>query len=116
MDVYPVPAPPAVSATWFPPEERVTATSIGQMFNGLGAGLGFLIARLFVPTQEEPGHTGAVRAANLSVAGGEKFPHLTREIHHYLLFLAAPPLGREVVQITVAEYPGIFPGLFFLED
>ena len=116
MDVYPVPAPPAVSATWFPPEERVTATSIGQMFNGLGAGLGFLIARLFVPTQEEPGHTGIVRAANLSVTGGEKFPHLTREIHHYLLFLAAPPLGREVVQITVAKYPGKFPGLSIIED
>ena len=105
-----------MSATWFPPEERVTATSIGQMFNGLGAGLGFLIARLFVPTQEEPGLAGAVRAANLSVAGVEKFPHLTREIHHYLLFLAAPPLGREVVQITVAKYPRKFPGLFFLED
>ena len=68
-------APPAVSATWFPASERVTATSIGQMFNGLGAGLGFLIARLFVST-EEP--------ANI--------PQLTREINHYLLFLAAPPL------------------------
>ena len=80
-------APPAVSATWFPANERVTATSIGQMFNGLGAGLGFLIARLFVSREEEPGLSSP---ANSSLH--HQYPVLTREINHYLLFLAAPPL------------------------
>ena len=38
-------APPAVSAAWFPPSERVTATSISQMLNNLGTGLreGFIL-------------------------------------------------------------------------
>ena len=29
-------APPAISAIWFPPEERTTATCINQVFNMLG--------------------------------------------------------------------------------
>ena len=83
-------APPAVSATWFPASERVTATSIGQMFNGLGAGLGFLIARLCVSTEQEPG--GLSSPANTSHHHQPHYPVLTREVNHYLLFLAAPPL------------------------
>ena len=41
-------APPAVSAAWFPPDERVTATSISQMLNNIGQGLSFLIASLVI--------------------------------------------------------------------
>ena len=41
-------APPAVSAAWFPPSERVTATSISQMMNNLGTGLSFLLANIIV--------------------------------------------------------------------
>ena len=41
-------APPAVSAAWFPPSERVTATSISQMMNNLGTGLSFLLANMIV--------------------------------------------------------------------
>ena len=59
------------------------------MFNGLGAGLGFLIARLFVSTEQEPGLSSP---ANLSDHQVHQYPVLTREINHYLLFLAAPPL------------------------
>ena len=81
-------APPAVSATWFPASERVTATSVGQMFNGLGAGLGFLIARLCVSTEEE----GSGLSGPANVSHQHQIPQLTREINHYLLFLAAPPL------------------------
>ena len=29
-------APPAISAVWFPPEQRTTATAINQVFNSLG--------------------------------------------------------------------------------
>ena len=59
------------------------------MFNGLGAGLGFLIARLFVSTEQEPGLSSP---ANLTHQQVPQYPVLTREINHYLLFLAAPPL------------------------
>merc|ERR1711887_204796 len=42
--------PPAISAAWFPPNERVTATSIGQTLNCLGGGLVYLLAGLLVET------------------------------------------------------------------
>merc|ERR1719244_1097430 len=37
-------APLVISSAWFPPAERVTATSIAQVFNGLGTGMSFLLA------------------------------------------------------------------------
>ena len=46
-------APPAVSAAWFPPSERVTATSISQMLNNLGTGLSFLLANLIVKDPDD---------------------------------------------------------------
>ena len=36
-------APPAISAVWFPPEQRTTATAINQVFNNLGNGLSYFI-------------------------------------------------------------------------
>ena len=53
--------PPVISATWFPPGERVTATSIGQMLNGLGGGVSFLIARFMVPNSNNNGDTSELR-------------------------------------------------------
>jgi len=40
------------TAAWFPPQERVTATSISQMLNNVGQGVSFLVASLMVV---EPG-------------------------------------------------------------
>ena len=67
-------APPVISATWFPAQERVTATSVGQMLNGLGNGVSFLLARLFVRSSGDDDHI------------------LRREINNYLLSLAIPPV------------------------
>ncbi len=36
-------APPAISAAWFAPHERTTATGIGQMANNVGASVSFLM-------------------------------------------------------------------------
>ncbi|KAK7093169.1 hypothetical protein V1264_008811 [Littorina saxatilis] len=41
--------PPAVSATWFPPEQRTLATSIGTFFSMFGMASGFLIGPMLVP-------------------------------------------------------------------
>lgn len=41
--------PPTVSATWFPSQERTTATAIGSLFALLGTGSGFIIGPLLVP-------------------------------------------------------------------
>ena len=42
-------APPALSATWFPPEQRTTATCINQVFNQLGNAMAFLVGPYLVP-------------------------------------------------------------------
>ena len=36
-------APPILSAIWFPPKERATATAIGTVFNYLGVALSFIM-------------------------------------------------------------------------
>jgi len=41
-------APLAISSSWFSPEERVTATTVAQVFNGLGTGMSFLLASQIV--------------------------------------------------------------------
>jgi len=40
--------PLVISAVWFPPSERVTATSVAQVLNGLGTGMSFLLASQIV--------------------------------------------------------------------
>ena len=42
-------APPALSAIWFPPEERTTATCINQVFNMLGNGVSYILGPYLVP-------------------------------------------------------------------
>lgn len=42
-------APPAISAVWFPPKQRTTATCINQVFNQLGNGVAFTLGPYLVP-------------------------------------------------------------------
>jgi len=46
-------APLAISAAWFPVEERLTATTVAQVFNGLGTGTSFLLASQIVRPIDE---------------------------------------------------------------
>nr|XP_039268221.1 solute carrier family 49 member 4 homolog [Styela clava] len=48
-------APPLLSNVWFPPEERVTATSITTLLNYMGTGVAYIIGPLMV---QQPNHTG----------------------------------------------------------
>ena len=41
--------PPALSAAWFPPEQRTLATCIGQVSTQIGTGLSFTLGPLIVP-------------------------------------------------------------------
>lgn len=50
-------APSAVSAAWFPPEERTTATGIALVLNNLGNAASFLGAPAIVPDPPEPNST-----------------------------------------------------------
>lgn len=38
-------APPALSAEWFPPEQRTTATAIASVTNTLGLAVSFLLGK-----------------------------------------------------------------------
>ena len=42
-------APPALSAIWFPPEQRTTATCINQVFNSIGNGVSYFLGPYLVP-------------------------------------------------------------------
>ena len=46
-------APSAVSAAWFPPQERATATGIAIVFNNMGNALSFLMGPAIVPDPVE---------------------------------------------------------------
>lgn len=51
-------APPLVSSTWFPPNERTTATAIGTLAANFGAGLAFFIGPSMIPkTFDNPGNS-----------------------------------------------------------
>merc|ERR1712179_509574 len=95
-------APPAVSAAWFPANERVTATSIGQTFNGLGGGLIYLLARIMVRTTTHHGETphhnnSSCPPVNATVdeftfGSSENQTSWRKEVNHYITFLAGPPI------------------------
>ena len=43
-------APPALSAIWFPPDQRTTATCLSQVFTQIGTGLSFILGPYVVTT------------------------------------------------------------------
>ena len=53
-------APPLVSATWFPPSERTTATAIGTLAGSFGIAAAFAVGPAMVP--------GVVAQTNVSNA------------------------------------------------
>ncbi|XP_078678827.1 solute carrier family 49 member 4 homolog [Branchiostoma floridae x Branchiostoma belcheri] len=52
-------APPLISATWFPPKQRTTATAIAGLLGNVGCALSYVIGPLAVSQPGEPtNHTG----------------------------------------------------------
>lgn len=95
-------APPAVSAAWFPPDERVTATSISQMLNNIGQGLSFLIASLMINDPKQQGNSSVITNATCE-SSSDDTNHglhissqakdvLKQEIEYYMLVLSIPAL------------------------
>lgn len=95
-------APPAVSAAWFPPNERVTATSISQMLNNIGQGLSFLIASLMIkdPKHESNSSMTTNSTCEVSVDTPSHMFEISKatqhslktDINHYMLVLCVPAL------------------------
>ena len=90
-------APPAVSAAWFPPGERVTATSISQMLNNVGTGLSFFLASIMVKEprlhNNDANSTCHDKTLNTSQNVSSISVHdLRQDIHHYLIVLCVPAI------------------------
>lgn len=51
-------APPLVSATWFPPDERTTATAIGTLAGYFGIAIAFALGPAMVPNKIPASHIG----------------------------------------------------------
>jgi len=95
-------APPLVSAAWFPPNERVTATSIGQAFNGIGSGLGFLIARVMVKS-DRPHDETIITERNATLVTPEERDFFKEELTNYIFLLAGPPFL--LFLMTLVNFP-----------
>jgi len=90
-------APLAISAVWFPPEERVTATTIAQVFNGLGTGMSFLLASQIVRPIDDmiTNDNGTVSNAELHA--------LERDIQWYMYSNAIP--AAVLFVLIIAYFP-----------
>ncbi|XP_071103143.1 solute carrier family 49 member 4 homolog [Haliotis cracherodii] len=51
--IVPFAGPALFSATWFPPNQRATATAVSTVFNYFGISVGFIIGPLMVPQPDE---------------------------------------------------------------
>ena len=87
-------APPAISAAWFAPTERTTATSINQVFNNLGNAVSFVLGPFLVPggdyqntTKYASGGEGDIAAA----AGNGTYSQedIRERIQWYMVGMAA---------------------------
>ncbi|XP_023345230.1 disrupted in renal carcinoma protein 2 homolog [Eurytemora carolleeae] len=85
-------APPLLSAVWFPPEERVTATCIGQTLNGLGGGVSYFIANIFV-SQNIDNQTDI----------SDKQVEYRKELNDYIWVLAGPTIA--LLFFTLLHFP-----------
>ena len=98
-----------ISATWFPPGERVTATSISLMALGLGNGVSFLLAKEIVKTAGQygthmnhscPNMTNNKILSNYSTSDIEFY---RGEIGEYMFTMAGPSLA--LFLLVLAYFP-----------
>ena len=93
-------APPAVSAAWFPPGERVTATSISQMLNNVGTGLSFFLASVLVKEPRLNHHNVSNATCQDRTLDSDHHQNvstvsvhdLRQDIQHYLIVLCVPAI------------------------
>ena len=71
-------APLLITACWFPPRERNTATSVGQLFNVLGVGVSFILGLVIVTEASEASGT-MCDTANATLTFADLEPKDTRD-------------------------------------
>ena len=99
-------APPAVSAAWFPPGERVTATSISQMLNNVGTGLSFFLASVLVNEPRLSHNVSNTTCQDRSLDTSHQnvttvsVHDLRQDIHQYLIVLCVPAIILFVMSLV----------------
>jgi len=114
-------APAAVAAAWFPPEERVTATSISQMLNNIGGGLSFLVASAMVHGPTPPGHIHTDNSTNASTTSHNSalssVSEIRVELEDYLVLLTGPAVVLFILSVVYfPSKPPSPPSLSAQED
>ena len=82
-------APPLVSATWFPPNERTTATAIGTLVGYFGIAIAFAVGPAMVPNEIPASSIGNSSATEKVINLGRIMNHKITQYTYFELGLCA---------------------------
>ena len=80
-------APPLVSATWFPPNERTTATAIGTLVGYFGIAIAFAVGPAMVPNEIPASSIGNASATEKVINLGRMMNHKITKYTYFELGL-----------------------------
>ena len=83
-------APTALSAAWFPPDQRTTATAVAQVANGLGNGVSYLIGSLMVPDNDIAVSLSAAAKKGSNHKDSPSVADVQIRIQWYMIVLSIP--------------------------
>ncbi|XP_052254255.1 solute carrier family 49 member 4 homolog isoform X2 [Dreissena polymorpha] len=77
--------PPLISAEWFPPEQRTTATAVGLIWNTLGLAVSFILGPYLVPLRELHPNNTTMNISTIVAQGvvGDNYTNLTNSFIDY---------------------------------
>lgn len=94
---------PVISNLWFPPDERITATSIASLFNYMGTGVSFLIGRIV----DMPVYVNSSCTGDNCTVTNSSFTTMTHQIHGMLYVEFA--LSALIFIATLLFHPDLPP-------
>ena len=80
-------APPLVSATWFPPAERTTATAIGTLAGYFGIAIAFAVGPAMVPNDVPASTPGNSSASEININVALTLNHKITQYTYFILGL-----------------------------
>eukprot|EP00095_Tigriopus_kingsejongensis_P002575 maker-scaffold274_size229011-snap-gene-1.27 protein:Tk02575 transcript:maker-scaffold274_size229011-snap-gene-1.27-mRNA-1 annotation:"hypothetical protein DAPPUDRAFT_102163" len=90
-------APPVISAMWFPPNERATATAIAQVGNQMGTGVAYVLGPWMAPDHQIPGRF----ASGFASAPDQRM--VRNQIEWYMIVTAG--IFTTILTFMVAYFP-----------
>merc|ERR1711976_857766 len=89
--------PPALSAAWFPPEQRTLATCIAQISTQVGTGLSFMLGPSIVSGKNQSDLEGAKNQTDVD--------EVKHQVHLYLLIQAGVAFCLFLLTVTFESKP-----------